>query len=50
VALTWQPQKWLGVGIGYDYFSLDVDVDRPRVTGTLDWTYRGPMLFYSASF
>jgi hypothetical protein len=50
VALTWQPQKWLGVGIGYDYFLLDVDVDRPRFTGTLDWTYRGPMLFYSASF
>jgi hypothetical protein len=50
VTLTWQPQKWLGVGIGYDYFGLDVDVDRPRFTGTLDWTYRGPMLFYSASF
>lgn len=50
VALIWQPQKWLGVGLGYDYFSLDVEVDRPRFTGTLDWTYRGPMLFYSASF
>jgi hypothetical protein len=50
LTLTWQPRTWLGVGIGYDYFSLDVDVDRPRFTGTLDWTYRGPMLFYSASF
>jgi hypothetical protein len=50
VTLTWQPHKWLGVGIGYDYFWLDVDADRPRFTGTLDWTYRGPMLFYSASF
>lgn len=50
LALTWQPQKWLGVGIGYDYFSLNVDADRPRFTGKLEWTYSGPMLFYSASF
>lgn len=50
VALIWQPRTWLGLGIGYDYFSLNVDVDRPRFTGKLDWTYEGPMLFYSASF
>jgi hypothetical protein len=50
LALTWQPRKWIGVGIGYDYFSLNVDADRPRFTGKLEWTYSGPMLFYSASF
>jgi hypothetical protein len=50
VALTWQPKKWLGVGIGYDRFSVDVDVDKERFSGSLDWTYSGPMIFYSAAF
>ena len=50
VALTWQPKKWLGVGIGYDSFSIDIDVDKDQFKGKLGWTYRGPMIFYSASF
>lgn len=50
VALSWQPKKWLGVGIGYDSFSVTVDVDRRKFNGKLDWAYRGPMVFYSASF
>ena len=48
--LTWQPKKWLGLGVGYDLFSLDVDVGSNRFRGTMDWTYKGPMIFYSASF
>lgn len=50
LTLTWQPKTWLGVGIGYNQFAVDVDVDKSRFHGSLDWTYRGPMLFYSASF
>ncbi|NDY96959.1 hypothetical protein [Wenzhouxiangella limi] len=50
VALTWQPRTWLGLGLSYDYSSLEIDIDRTAFTGKLDWTYRGPMLFYSASF
>lgn len=50
VAVTWQPRTWLGLGLSYDYSSLKVDIDRTAFTGKLDWTYRGPMLFYNASF
>ena len=50
VLVTWQPKSWLGVGLGYNQFAVDVDIDKDRFNGTLDWTYRGPMLYYSASF
>ncbi|MFP4334419.1 MAG: hypothetical protein ACOC0Q_03630 [Wenzhouxiangella sp.] len=50
LAMTWQPRAWLGIGLGYDYSSLNVDIDRTAFTGKLDWTYSGPMVFYSASF
>jgi hypothetical protein len=48
--LTWQPKPWLGVGIGYNSFKVDVDVEKDRFDGSLDWTYNGPMIYYSASF
>ena len=48
--LTWQPKPWVGVGIGYNSFKVDVDVEKDRFNGSLDWTYNGPMIFYSASF
>jgi hypothetical protein len=48
--VVWQPRTWLGIGLGYNRFAVDVDVDNDRFRGSLDWTYEGPMLFYSASF
>lgn len=48
--LTWQPRPWAGIGIGYNGFKVDVDVDGDKFDGSLDWTYNGPMIFYSASF
>jgi len=50
VLVTWQPKKWLGIGFGYNRFSVDVDVEKDKFNGSLDWTYSGPMVFYSASF
>lgn len=50
VTLTWQPSKWLGVGLGYDMFDVNVDVDKTDFNGSLEWKYDGPMLFYSVSF
>jgi hypothetical protein len=50
VLVTWQPKKWLGIGLGYNRFSVDVDIDKSSFDGSLDWTYSGPMIFYSASF
>ena len=48
--LTWQPRTWLGFGVGYNRFTVDVDVEKDDFNGTLDWTYSGPMAFYSVSF
>ena len=50
VGLTWQPKKWLGIGLGYNVFRVDVDVDRKNFKGSLDWQYDGPILSYSAMF
>jgi hypothetical protein len=50
VLVTWQPKSWLGVGVGYNQFSVDVDIDKDNFNGSLDWTYRGPIVYYSASF
>ena len=47
---NWQPKRWLGLGIGYDHFSVDVDVDSDKFRGQMDWSYKGPMIFYNASF
>jgi hypothetical protein len=40
----------VGLGIGYDHFSVDIDVDSSNFRGKMDWAYHGPMIFYSASF
>lgn len=50
IMATWQPKRWLGIGLGYNRFTVDVDVDADRFNGSLDWTYEGPMLSYSAVF
>lgn len=50
VVLAWQPKKWLGLGIGYNKFGVDVDVGKDKFDGSLDWSYSGPMIFYSAVF
>lgn len=48
--VNWQPKTWLGIGIGYNQFTVDVDIEQNSFDGSLDWTYEGPMIFYSASF
>ena len=50
VVVAWQPKRWFGLGLGYNHFTVDVDVDADRFDGSLDWTYKGPMLSYSAVF
>lgn len=50
ISLTWQPKSWLGIGVGYNLFAIDLKVDKESFDGTLDWSYRGPLVFYRASF
>ena len=47
---TWQPNKWVGLGLGYDWFSADLDIDASKFDGNVNWTFSGPMLYYSVSF
>ena len=49
-AVTWQPKRLIGLGVGYDWFRVDIDVDRARFAGSMDWTYSGPQVFFSVSF
>jgi hypothetical protein len=49
-ALLWQPKKYVGIGIGYDSFNVNVDVKKDKFTGTMDWTYQGPQIFYNIGF
>ena len=49
-AAIWQPSKWIGVGLGYDSFNIDVDLKKDRLTGSMDWTYSGPMAYFNVSF
>jgi hypothetical protein len=50
IGLIWQPKSWAGIGIGYNRFSVDVDVDTSGFDGALDWTYDGPIVYYSVNF
>jgi len=50
IVATWQPKRWLGVGLGYNRFAVDVNVGTKRFDGSLNWKYQGPMLFYNAVF
>ena len=50
IAAIWQPKSWLGLGVGYNSFTVDVDVDKSDFQGALDWSYSGPQLFLSGSF
>lgn len=49
-AVIWQPRKSLGLGIGYDSFTVDVDTKKDRFRGSMDWTYSGPQIFLSFGF
>ena len=32
-AFTWQPKRSVGIGLGYDNFTIDVDVDEANFDG-----------------
>ena len=49
-AFTWQPKRSVGIGLGYDNFTIDVDIDRSNFAGSMDWTYSGPQAFFNLSF
>ena len=48
--VIWQPNKWAGVGIGYNTFKVDVDVDTGNFDGSVEWKYTGPQIYYTIAF
>lgn len=50
IGVVWQPKSWAGVGIGYNRFAVDVDLDTSGFKGALDWSYDGPIVYYSVMF
>lgn len=48
--LLWQWHPRMGLGLGYDWFRVDVDGDEDGFRGTLDWTYKGPQVFFNVTF
>lgn len=50
IGLVWQPKSWAGIGIGYNRFTVDADVDTSSFKGALDWSYEGPIIYYSVMF
>ncbi len=49
-AVTWQPKRYIGIGIGFDSFNIDMDIEKDRFTGSMDWTYSGPQVFFNVAF
>jgi hypothetical protein len=49
-AAIWQPKRLVGIGVGYDYFNVDVDVKKSNFKGMMDWTYKGPQVFFNVGF
>lgn len=50
VFVRWQPNNWVGLGVGYNRFTVDMDVEKDSFDGSLDWNYSGPVVFYSVAF
>ncbi|MCG7990655.1 MAG: 2-oxoglutarate synthase [Candidatus Thiodiazotropha lotti] len=48
--LEYALNEHFGFGLGYAYYSYDLDADGDRLNGSFDYDFRGPTLFFSASF
>jgi hypothetical protein len=40
----------VALGVSYTYFRLDVDADNDEWRGTVNYTYRGPLVYVAAFF
>ena len=49
-SVLWQPNRWFGIGAGYDVFRVDLKVDGGDFRGSLDWSYSGPQVFLNFAF
>ena len=50
VKLEYSAFKHLGIGIGFDLFDLKLDIEKPAWNGTVDFEFRGPILYLKGNF
>ena len=50
IKLEYDAFKHVGLGIGYDLFSLDLDVNRERWNGRVDFRFDGPLIYVLGLF
>jgi len=48
--LEYNAFKHLGFGAGFDIFDLKLDIDKPRWNGTVDFEFRGPIVYLNGRF
>ena len=50
VRLEYDAFEHVGFGLGYDMFGFRLDADRETWDGTVNYRFRGPMLFLKGQF
>ena len=48
--ISWNGLKHWGFGGGWAYFGVDVDATDDDLTGTIEYTYQGPYVFFKVRF
>jgi hypothetical protein len=50
VKLEYSAFRHFGIGVGYDLFDLKLDIDKPRWNGSVDFEFRGPIVYLTGRF
>jgi hypothetical protein len=50
VKLEYNAFKHIGFGVGFDLFDLKLDIQKPAWNGTVDFEFRGPILYLKGRF
>jgi hypothetical protein len=50
VKLEYSAFKHLGIGIGFDLFDHKLEIEKPAWNGTVDFEFRGPILYLKGNF
>jgi len=50
VKLEYNAFKHLGIGVGFDLFDLKLDIQKRFWNGTIDFEFRGPMIYLKGNF
>jgi hypothetical protein len=49
-AVDWRFHKNMGVGIGYRYVDYELEADKADFRGEVQYTFKGPTIFFNVAF